>query len=139
KAFRRALGLKTGALPSDPTRALVLLDALLSGERSPVGSVAVILDYAHALVPSGPTSSTERQSVTTLARWASDPKVAAARPLVLLIAPAAGDVSEEIYAGASGAEVVSVPRPDLAARTAFAGDLRERNPAITWELTSEQM
>ncbi len=139
KAFRKALGLKAGALPADPARALLMLDALVAGDRAPAGSIAVILDYAHALVPSGPTSSVERQNVTTLARWASDPKIAAGRPLILLIAPTAGEVSDEIYSGASGAEVVAVPRPDLAARAAFAADLRERNPGMAWELTPDQM
>ncbi len=112
KEFRRALGMKTGPLPADPTRALVLLDALLASERLAPASVAVIIDYAHSLAPSGPSSATERQNITTLARWATEPKVAARRPLVFLIAPSAGEVSDEVYAGASGAEVVRVEKPD---------------------------
>jgi AAA+ superfamily predicted ATPase len=139
KAFRKALALKTGAIPSDPARALILLDALLTTERSPPGSVAIVIDYAHTLAPSGPTGAAERQNVTTLARWASDPKVAERRPLVLLIAPAAGDVAEEVYAGASGAEVVLVPRPDLAARAAFNADLKDRYPGTTWEMTPDEL
>ena len=139
KAFRRALGLKTGPLPSDPARVLILLDALLTTDRCPPGSVAIVLDYAHTLAPSGPTGAAERQNVTTLARWASDPKVAERRPLVLLIAPAAGDVAEEVYAGAAGAEVVAVPRPDLEARTAFAADLKERYAGTAWEMTPDEL
>src|SRR5688572_5859249 len=139
KAFRKALGLKTGAIPSDPAKVLILLDALLTSERAAPGSVAVVIDYAHALAPSGPAGSAERQNVTTLARWASDPKVADRRPLVLLIAPAAGDVAEEVYAGASGAEVVAVPRPDLAARADFAAYLKERHPGTAWEMTPDQL
>ena len=139
KAFRKALGLKTGAIPADPPRALILLDALLTGDRTPPGSVAVILDYAHTLAPAGPAGATERQNVTTLARWASDPRVAERRPLVLLIAPSAGEVAEEVYAGASGAEVVAVPRPDLAARGGFAAFLKTRYPSATWEMTPEQL
>jgi SpoVK/Ycf46/Vps4 family AAA+-type ATPase len=138
KAFRKALGVK-GPLPMDPARALLLLDALLTTDRSPVGSVAVILEYAHALAPSSPSGSVERQTITTLARWAGDPAVAARRPLVALIAPAAGDVSEEVYAGAAGAEVVEVPRPDLAARAEFARALRQRVPDLSWELAPEQL
>lgn len=139
KEFRRILGLKAAPLPSDPGRALVLLDALLSSDRSPPGSVAVVIEYAHALAPSGPTAAAERQAVTTLARWASDPKVAARRPLVVLVAPAAGDVAEEVYVGAGGAEVVAVPRPALAARAAFARFLRERHPGADWRLTPEEL
>ena len=53
KAFRKALGFK-GPLPSDPARALVLLDALVTTREDRARSVAVVLDYAHALAPSGP-------------------------------------------------------------------------------------
>ena len=139
KAFRKALGLKTGAIPSDPARALILLDALLTTDRSAPGSVAIVIDYAHALAPAGATGSAERQNITTLARWASDPKVADRRPLVLLIAPSAGEVADEVYAGASGAEVVVVPRPDLAARAGFGAYLKTRYPGTTWEMTPEQL
>jgi len=138
KAFRRALGLK-GALPADPARALLLLDALLTGDRSPAGSVAVILEYAHALAPAGPGGSVERQNATTLARWASDPRVAARRPLVVLIAPSAGEVSDEVHAGSSGAEVVEVPRPDLEARAGFLRRLRAAHPALVWEQAPEEV
>ena len=119
KAFRQALGLRTGAVPSDPARALVLLDALLGSDRLATGSVALILDYAHALVPSGPSSAAERQAVTTLARWASDPSLATRRPLVFLLTPSSGEIADEVYSGSSGAEVVAVPRPDLAVRTQY--------------------
>ncbi len=119
KAFRQALGLRTGALPSDPARALVLLDALLGSDRVAAGSVALIVDYAHALVPSGPSSTAERQAVTTLSRWASDPAIAARRPVVFLLTPSAGEIADEVYSGSSGAEVVAVPRPDLTARTRY--------------------
>ena len=138
KAFRKAVGLK-GALPADPARALVVLDALVGSERVPAGSVAVIIDYAHTLAPSDGAGATERQNVTTLARWASDPAVAARRPLILLIAPTAQEVSSEVYAGAAGAEVVSVPRPDVEARADFARDLQRRIPEVTWGLSADEL
>src|SRR6266446_10822348 len=139
KEFRKVLGLKAGPLPSDPARALVLLDALVSSDRSAPASVAIVIEYAHALAPSGPSSASERQAITTLARWAGDPKVAARRPLVLLLAPSAGEVSEEVYVGAAGAEVVAVPRPDLPARTAFVRFLRDKYAAIEWRMTPEEL
>jgi transitional endoplasmic reticulum ATPase len=135
KQLRAVLGLRTAALPSDPTRALVLLDALVRSERLPPASVAVVLDYAHALAPSGPASSTERQAITTLARWGSDLAVAARRPLIGLVAPAQGDVSEEVYSGAAGAELVPVPRPALEDREAFLGHLRDASLGSRWDLT----
>ena len=138
KAFRKALGLK-GPIPLDVPRALALIEAALTTERIPPGAVAVVLDYAHALAPAGASGGVERQAVTTLSRWASAPAIAARRPLIALIAPAAGDVSDEIHAGASGAEVVLVPRPDLGARASFARDLQSRRPALRWQMTPEQL
>jgi ATPase family protein associated with various cellular activities (AAA) len=137
--FRRVLGIKAKVLPGDPARALMLLDALLSEDRTEAGSVAVILDYAHALAPAGSTGGAERQNITTLARWASDAKVAARRPLILLIAPTASEVADEVYVGASGAEVVAVPRPELDTRVDFARYLKEQAGAMAWELTPEQL
>src|SRR6185436_11952252 len=122
----------------DPARALLILDALLRSDRCPKGSVAVIIDYVHTLAP-GDASGGDRTNVTTLARWASDPALQDRRPVVFLIAPTAGEVSSEVYAGASGAEVVPVPRPDLEARTAYAEYLREREPSLQWQLTPEQL
>ena len=138
KALRKALGLK-GVLPADPARALVVLDALLTTERCPAGSVAVVIDYAHSLAPAGASGASERQNVTTLARWASDPRIAARRPLVILIAPSAQDVSDEVYAGASAAEVVPIPRPDLPARAEFARHLRAQAPELAWELSADEL
>jgi SpoVK/Ycf46/Vps4 family AAA+-type ATPase len=138
-AFRRALGIKAKVLPADPARALLLLDALLSEDRTEAGSVAVVLDYAHALAPAGSTGGGERQNITTLARWASDARVAARRPLIVLIAPTASEVSEEVYVGASGAEVVTVPRPEQDVRVEFSRYLREHAAAMAWEMTPEQL
>jgi SpoVK/Ycf46/Vps4 family AAA+-type ATPase len=137
--FRRVLGIKARILPSDPTQALFVIDALLSEDRAEPGSVAVILDYAHSLAPAGSSGSVERQNITTLARWASDTKVAARRPLIILIAPTASEVSEEVYVGGSGAEVVSVPRPEVETRTSFARYLREHAGGMAWEMTPEQL
>ena len=97
-----------------------------------------MVEYAHVLAPPEGGGG-ERQNVTTLSRWATDPAVAARRPLIVLLAPAAGDVSAEIHAGASGAEVVDVPRPALEDRVAFAEELRERWPEVAWELTPAEL
>jgi transitional endoplasmic reticulum ATPase len=138
KALRKALGLK-GPLPADSARALAILDALVASEALPPASVAVVIDYAHALAPSGPSSGAERQAITTLARWASDPKIAARRPLIALLAPSAGDVSDEIFAGASGAEVVTVPKPELRARAEYLKDVQATRAGLKWEMTPDEL
>jgi hypothetical protein len=119
KAFRQALGLRSGALPADPSRALVLFDALLGSEKLPEGGVGLVIDYAHALVPAGATAPAERLAITTLSRWATEPAIAARRPLIFLLTPSLGEIAEEITGGSSGAEAVPVPRPDLAARRRY--------------------
>jgi AAA+ superfamily predicted ATPase len=138
RAFKKALGLR-GPIPADVPRALAMLDALITSERLPPASLAVILEYAHALAPAGASSGVERQAITSLARWASDPRVATRRPLIALIAPGVGEVSDEVYAGASGAELVAVPRPDLDARASFLRDLKPRRPALRWEMEPQQL
>ena len=135
KAVRKALGLK-GALPGDAARALILLDALVRSDRCPAGSVAVILEFAHTLAPAD-ASGGDRTNVTTLSRWASDPAVAARRPLILLSAPTAIEVASEIYSGASGAEVVEAPRPSLEVRADYARTLQARAAGLVWELTPD--
>ena len=89
KAFRKALGLKPGRCPPIPRGRWSLLDALADHATAcPPGSVAVVLDYAHALAPAGRRRRRRaRRTSRTLARWASEPKVAARRPLIVLIAP----------------------------------------------------
>jgi len=44
-----------------------------------------------------------------------------------------------VYAGAAGAEVVAVPRPDLPARNDFVADLRARTGDMKWEMTPEHL
>ncbi len=139
KAFRKALGLKAGPLPADPTRAMVLLDALLTSERVAPSSVGIIIEYAHVLAPADGGGAAERQNITTLARWGSDPGLAARRPLVFLLAPAAEDLSPEVHMGASGTDVVAVPRPDEGARTRFGETLRQGYSDVAWEMTPAEL
>ena len=138
KALRKALGLK-GALPADPARALVMLDALVGSDRLPPGSVAVILDYAHTLAPTDGAGAAERPERHHARALGLRSRRRRPPPLVVLIAPSAQDVSYEVYAGAAGAEVVAVPRPDLDARADFARDLQRRIPEVTWGLTPEEL
>jgi AAA+ superfamily predicted ATPase len=138
KDFRKVLGIKAPHLPADVSRALIVLDALLASENCPPASILIVLGYAHALVPSGPTGSVERQNITTVARWASDSRIAVRRPLIVMIAPSLGEISEEVYAGASGAEAVAVPRPDLEARADYARSLRKQSE-VAWEMTPDEL
>jgi AAA+ superfamily predicted ATPase len=138
KAVKKVLGIKQ-ILPQDPNRALIVLDALLTSDRCPPGSIAIVIEYAHTVAPADGGGGTERQQITQIARWASDDRIAARRPLVFLIAPSASDVSPEVYEGASCAEVVTIPRPDLLARTGFAETLKHRYSEIAWEMSPREL
>jgi ATP-dependent 26S proteasome regulatory subunit len=138
KAFKKVLGIKQ-ILPQDPNRALIVLDALLTSDKCPPGSVAIVIEFAHAVAPADGGGGTERQQITQIARWASDDRIAARRPLIVLIAPNASDVSPEVYEGASCAEVVTIPRPELLARTDFAEALKLRYSEVAWELSPAQL
>ena len=90
KAFRQVLGLEVRAPARSRARAHRSWTPSSPATELLLPSVGIVIEYAHTLVPSGPGSAAERQSITTLARWASDPRVAARRPLVILIAPSVG-------------------------------------------------
>ena len=68
KAFKRVLGIKQ-ILPQDANRALIVLDALLTSDKCPPGSIAIVIEYAHAVAPADGGGGTERQQITQIARW----------------------------------------------------------------------
>jgi hypothetical protein len=62
KAFKKVLGIKQ-MLPQDPNRALIVLDALLASDKCPPGSIAIVIEYAHAVAPAdGGGASRSRRS-----------------------------------------------------------------------------
>jgi hypothetical protein len=72
KAFRKALGLKAGAIPSDPARVFILLDALLTTDRCAPGSVAIVAESFRASVSlsaEAGASSDTKNTPRAMRRW----------------------------------------------------------------------
>ena len=107
-------------------------------DRCPPGSVAIVIDYAHASLPPGRPAAPERQN--DHARSRAGPRIRASparRPLVVLIAPTAADVSRRGLRGRVGRRGgrrcrgrTSTPRARLRAPRCSAA-----TPGIAWEMT----
>jgi hypothetical protein len=63
----------------------------------------------------------DRRTITTLRRWADDPRLLRRNSFVFLISEALSEVSEELYQRGSRTAVVEVPMPDTAERAHFIG------------------
>lgn len=86
-------------LPRDPGRALQILENYLRVRLADGRSLALIIDFAETLVPSGELShlsAEDRFVVTTLDKWAHDPQFLDNDVSVVLLAENLADVSPRI-------------------------------------------
>jgi SpoVK/Ycf46/Vps4 family AAA+-type ATPase len=65
--------------------------------------------------------------------------VAARRPFITLIAPNPSEVSDEVYTGSAGAELVAIPRPDLEEREGYIVHLGETMLGTRFELPPAEL
>jgi len=101
-----------------PQHALPVLEEFLLMHN---GAVAII-EYGEKVVPQKEhrfMSFDEKQALTTLQRWASDPRLLRKNNAVFLVAHTLSEVHEELYSGTSRVEVVEVPLPDEAERLKY--------------------
>jgi SpoVK/Ycf46/Vps4 family AAA+-type ATPase len=130
--FRRFLGvaqtrgLQTAAAQAyvRPIDAIPLLEDFLFTRNG----AAVIIDFVDKIVPPGDAQMMtfdERRLLTTLRRWATDPRLLQRNSFVFLIADSLGDVNRSLYDQSGGARVVSIPLPDELARLAYISHLIE--------------
>ena len=117
-------------LPREPSKALPLLErALHLQEVRRNGEilhprVAVIIHWPEMLAPASDVammSASDRVSVATLTRWASDPVIMANQGIVILVTRNLTDLAEPLRAAASRIEAIAVPLPDEQARLAWIG------------------
>ncbi len=104
--------------PTSPTQALPLLERLLKARVQ----VAVIVEFAETILPAADLttmSPDDRTTLVTLARWGSDPEIAAAGNVALLLTQNLADLHPTLRSAASLYAAIEIPLPDLAARTAF--------------------
>ncbi len=84
--------------------------------------VAVIVEFAETILPAADLttmSPDDRTTLVTLARWGSDPEIAAAGNVALLLTQNLADLHPTLRSAASLYAAIEIPLPDLAARTAF--------------------
>ena len=112
-------------LPREPTKALPLLERALhlqevrrNGEVTHP-RVAVIIHWPEMLAPASDVammSASDRVSVATLTRWASDPVIMANQGIIILVTRNLTDLAEPLRAAASRIEAITVLLPDEQAR-----------------------
>jgi AAA+ superfamily predicted ATPase len=110
--------------PREPDAAIAAIDAIL--ERNLIDPpdqrkrIAVVLDYASYLVPSGDIGS--RSAAARLVRilgWASNPLLRRVNVAIVLIADTLTEVHPRLVTSSS-VTAIEVPMPDLAERERFA-------------------
>jgi transitional endoplasmic reticulum ATPase len=103
-------------LAADKPRALAALERVLIGGSK----VAVIVEYAEAVVPAGDPAfqaDADRAAVITLQRWSFLPEIDRGDNLVLLVAENLTELSPKIVSNPK-VGVVEIPMPDLDTRRA---------------------
>ena len=105
-------------LAGEKAKVMPALERLLVGAMR----VAVIIEYAEAIAPSGdPTfqADADRSAVITLHRWSSLPAIEKGDSIILLVAENLTELAPKIVSNPKVA-VVEVPMPDRATRGAVA-------------------
>jgi transitional endoplasmic reticulum ATPase len=112
-----------------PIDAIPLLEDFLFTRNG----VAVIIDFVDKIVPAGDArmmTFDERRLLTTIRRWAIDPRLLQRNNFVFLIADSLGEVNQSLYGQGGGARVVNIPLPDEAARLAYIDHLLAHPEAL---------
>jgi len=117
---------KLERLPRQPAKVLALLDRFLeimlvakSGKARP--SVAIIMDFAHLMVPSTSVAHTSRElaaNLATLLSWARNPYIKRVNFAFCLISEKLSDLNDALVRSAHTQEV-EVPFPDEPRRRQF--------------------
>lgn len=117
---------KLGELPRDPTHVLALLDRYLelmlvgrSDDKRP--SVAIVLEYAHLLLPRTPvdrTSASSAANLITVLNWAKNPYIKRVNFAFCLITERLSDLHEALVRNAHTARI-DLPYPGEQERLAF--------------------
>ena len=80
---------------------------------------AVIMDHVGKLAPREEErfmTFAQRRLVTTLRRWANEPRLVRRNNFVFMIADALAEVSEDLYGRIGGAKLIALPLPDYSQR-----------------------
>ncbi len=101
-----------------PEVAIPLIEGFLTSRQN----AAAVIDYVDKLAPREEQhfmSFSQRRLVTTLRRWAQEPRLVKRNSFVFMIADALADVHEELAGRTSGARLIGLPLPDYDERLAY--------------------
>ena len=113
-----------------PIEAIPLIEDFLFTRNG----AAAIIDFVDKIIPPGDTrmmSLDERRLLTTLRRWATDPRLQARNNFVFLIADSLGEVNRQLYDQGGAIGVTSIPLPAEDERLAFIEYLLEHPNELT--------
>ncbi len=124
-------------LPRDPRRALYLIERYMRAKVDPRGggdpkSVALIIEYAQLVLPSGELShlsSDEQATLVTLLRWANDPVFLRSDLTVAIVAENLSELSAVLVKSPFIGRV-EVKHPDEAERRAYLAWRFEQTPRL---------
>ena len=125
--------------PSAPSQALPLLERLLKLSSC---RVAVILEFAETIMPAADLttmSPDDRTALVTLARWGTDPAIAASGNVSILLTQNLADLHPTLRSAASLFSAIEIPLPDLPARQAFIEFSMQARPDVQMALSADQM
>ncbi len=101
-----------------PEVAIPLLENFLTTRQG----AAAVIDYVDKLAPreqQGFMSFAQRRLVTSLRRWAQEPRLVRRNNFVFMIADSLADVHDELAGRTSGARLIALPLPDYDQRLAY--------------------
>jgi hypothetical protein len=129
-----------GLLPRDPREAIPLLDRFLrwaaagggqeKGKAAP--SVAVVLDYAHFILPQGESlylGGDIAGNLITVLNWSKDPAIASAHVVTVLVTETLAELSGFVVSNPYAAKV-TIDLPDPGELEAFVADLVRDEPGF---------
>ncbi len=129
-----------GLLPRDPREAIPLLDRFLrwaaagggqeKGKTAP--SVAVVLDYAHFILPQGESlylGGDIAGNLITVLNWSKDPAIANAHIVTVLVTETLAELSGFVVSNPYAAKV-AIDLPDKGELEAFIADLVKDEPSF---------
>jgi SpoVK/Ycf46/Vps4 family AAA+-type ATPase len=111
----------SSGLPRDPASCLRILESYLKLRANQGRSLAVVIDYAESIVPTGEMSGlsdTDRDVLVTLQRWAHESFFLQGDITIVLLASNLADVHRSLLASPHVA-AIEVPAPTEAQREAF--------------------
>lgn len=119
-----------GLLPRAPEQALELIDRFLGATQNTGRSVAVVLDYAHSIVPRGETASLAGAvgaNLIKISTWAEDPGITGANVVTVLLTENLLDLAAAIVDSPYSAKI-AIPLPDRPAVSAYVASLAAAEP-----------